>query len=193
MTTEIHKNYMIVSSIDSMGQLMSCSIPEKKDIAAVVINTDAEFQINEDGKKYLENSGFLTILYSTDFSKFSVDFLMCFDIRLSDSDYFITQEIFKDINIDRYRLLCGRTDTYRLISNFRSKNAPDYKTKLVKKTEGIDSVKKYCETLFKDKSDFEINCILKCLTAARTGNIQTVFRQESVNFYEMIRQKVQDS
>ena len=118
---------------------------------------------------------------------------MCFDIRLSDSDYFITQEIFKDINIDRYRLLCGRTDTYRLISNFRSKNAPDYRTKLVKKTEGIDSVKKYCETLFKDKSDFEINCILKCLTAARTGNIQTVFRQESVNFYEMIRQKVQDS
>ena len=71
MTTEIHKNYMIVSSIDSMGQLMSCSIPEEKDIAAVVINTDAEFQINEDGKKYLENSGFLTILYSTDFSKFS--------------------------------------------------------------------------------------------------------------------------
>ena len=35
MTTEIHKNYMIVSSIDSMGQLMSCSIPEEKDIAAV--------------------------------------------------------------------------------------------------------------------------------------------------------------
>lgn len=192
MTTEILENYMIVSGIDSMEHLMSCSIPEGKNIAAVVINTDEEFQIDEIGKKYLDDSGFVTILYSTDFSAFSAEFLMCFDIRLSDCDYFITQEIFKNINTDRYRLLCGRTDTYKLISNFRSKNAPDYRTKLVKKTEGIDSVKKYCETLFKDKSSFEINCILKCLTAARTGNIQTVFRQESVNFYEMIRQKVQD-
>ena len=193
MTTELFENYAIVNDIVSVKEIESLGYNENTDVAAVVICCDKEFQIDEADKNYLKNGRFLTFIYSPDFSSFSAEFLMHFDMRLSGNEYFINPEIFKEININRYRLLCGEKDTYNLISYFTEKNASVYKSKLVRNVGSIDDVKKYCEILFKDKTHSEINCLVKCLTTARTGDIQSVFGQESVNFYEMIRQKVQGS
>lgn len=190
MTTEIFENCILVRDINSIKELMSV---DSSGIAAFVITTENEFQIDDADREYLSSCCYITMLYSNNLSSFSADFIMAFDIRLSENDYYITSENFKKLNINRYRLLCGETDTYQLISSLSSKKSADYKTRLIKHAGSIEDVKSYCQSLFKEKTSSEINCLLKCLTAARTGNLEAVFGQESVNFYEMVKQKVQGS
>ena len=190
MTTERFDNYILVKDINSIKELKSV---DTSDVAAVLIVADAEFQTDAADKEYISNCNYITILYGSDLSSFSSDFIMLFDIRLSGRCYYINAEDFNKIDINRYRLLCGETDTYRLVSSFSSKKNASYKTRLTKKAESLDHAKNYCQTLFKEKSSSEISCLLKCLITARTGNLEMVFRQESVNFYEMVRQKVQGS
>ena len=118
MTTEIFENCILVRDINSIKELMSV---DSSGIAAFVITTENEFQIDDADREYLSSCCYITMLYSNNLSSFSADFIMAFDIRLSENDYYITSENFKKLNINRYRLLCGETDTYQLISSLSSK------------------------------------------------------------------------
>lgn len=188
MKKEKFDKFIIVSDVNSVDEIKSAADIES-DIFAVVIKTDDEFEISSEYRDYLKNSGFITVLYSSDMSVFSADFIMQFDIRLAEKEYFITADIFKELDIERYTLLCGRTEAYRLSTCFSGRKNTDFKSRLVSITEGTDGVREFCTSLFKEKSNEEIRSIMECLTAARSGDISKVFAAESRNFYSMVSLK----
>lgn len=165
------QNYICVSELKSFSEFAE-KYDQISDNFAVLFTIEEEIQYTSQEKEFLLNLPFITVIAGNNLSCMSLDFLMLFDVRLSDNEYIIDND--KIIDNERFCILFGK------------------KANIIRKTENSD-YDSYFSKLFKDKSVSNIKSLVKCLVTARSGDLQKVFYEESVNFYTMIKEKVEDN
>ena len=172
----------------------------EKDAAVLIVNIGGTFSLPEDNvireniQEYFKNIDALTIGMKSDFSEVSFDGMTLFDIRTGNTAYSLGHDIkLSDEQLKKYEIMCGRKEAQRYKDFLEKKSDDLFATGLVKvmetESELKDSVTDYAQRLLKEKSPFQIKALISCFMYARTGDTELVMREESCQFYKLIKEK----
>lgn len=169
-----------------------CELYENRDnignASVVLINADnMADDVCADAAEWLSDVPFITVFAAENIKRFSYELLSLFDVRLGGDDY--PAAMAKADN--RYRLLCGSTAYYALLSG-TSETALNFVTVLSADEGFSPAAESYIEKICRDKTASQLKVLAKCLTAARRSGIDGVLSAESEGFYELMSQKTED-
>jgi hypothetical protein len=183
-------NYIIVEDADdfsSVPVLDDGFYKTNPDVYAVIFKVNASFSISPEQREKLLELPCITVLYSTDASGIMPESLMNFDIRLSDKPFVPEVSGLQSVDRIRFRKLFGRKRAYELERFIQTGDLPDDGLGMVRVIDegGCEA---YMNRLFGDKTAFQTGTIVKALTAFRCSGLNACSDEESVGFYDLIKE-----
>ncbi len=204
MIIEKKEFYLRVSQIASLDDILYSSDKIKENIdqlqsAVVVFSFTEEPKSDEKSRDTFAHFVFglsaVTVAESNNFSGFSFEFLTLFDKLISAEKCTInnisaSQSYGTDF-MKRYRIVYGRKAAYDLkkyISDCSGQSftlscitVPEYEGSIQEKTD------MYLNSLFKEKTEFQINSIAACFIKARKEGTAAALNEESIRFYSLVK------
>lgn len=185
MKIEKKNNYLCISDINDFSEAAAaCSEYSSQEFSAVVFCTDNNFELSDEEKEALISIPMISAVYKKDISSVSLNSLMVFDLRFSDSVFSLNENNSANADKERFALLFGKSR----LSALDTPSGSDIEFISVY----AESADEYFSRIFKDKSSVQISALAECLTAVRTGNTEKGFEKESLNFFKLIKEKIKE-
>lgn len=185
MIIEKKNNYLCISEIEDFSEAVTaCTEYSDKDFSAVVFCIQKSFELSNEQKDQLISLPVITAVFKKDLSDVSLNSLITFDLRFSETVFKLTEENVKNTSKDRFEIIFGKHRDTALGS------APGTELEFV--SVNSESCDEYFTRIFKDKNSVQIGALAECLTAVRTGNTEKGFEKESSNFFRLIKEKIKE-
>lgn len=204
MKLETCNRYTIISDFNSLAQLYDeRNTWVKSSSSIIVFRADDLCEISEEDLKNIQILSFfhnllaITVFAAENIQKYPVDFLLLFDMRLSDKSYiFSGNENISDDALAFYKNSCGETAYYKLKKFLESDKKNPFESSLsvtVSSEIPFDkAVEQYIEKILYEKTPLQISAVVSCLIAMRNGNAEKSLAEESHYFYKLIKNKSEE-
>lgn len=135
----------------------------------------------------LERCPALTVIAGADLSRIPATVLAAFDVRLATCLY-PAEQMTLDFETDAAK--CGKRAAARRARG--EKTTEGFLTQLEETSPFSECVTQYLTTLTKDKSREQLMALAACFRAARKGDQEAIFAQESLQFYRLMQRKAEE-
>lgn len=155
----------------------------------VVLFTNFLTELSAADIEILKNCAVLTVIAGENLSAIPNDILAKFDLRITETRTPITNAD----SMDNFACaaICGENSAYKYSQGGDISN--DFFTILSGEKDFREKAMQYLESLAKDKDDFQLYSLATCFRAARSGSMETVFEQESMQFYRLMQRKSKEA
>lgn len=199
------KDIIITEKFSSAYELTEFCKNFNYDCFAVIFTFDSNFEWNDNFTekqelyKLILKIPYITAIADENINRLPTELIMMYDVRFSAYEMKINSDEAEKISCfdfyERYKFLYGKNALYQLMKNDEQKNINTDCAVILPLNENKSNFADIaCEALkiwFRDKNYMQIKSILKCFKSSENNNYEKVLKEESRQFYKIIKQKTE--